>query len=113
MDRARGYVTIPPLLDGTNYDYWMSRMVAFLKSMDNKTWKVIINGWKHPVLKDKEGNDITKLKLEEGWSKDEDVLALGNSKALNALFNGVDKNMFRLIKRCTVAKCMGDSEKRS
>jgi hypothetical protein len=24
--------------------------------------------------------------------------------ALNALFNGVDKNMFRLIKQCTVAK---------
>ena len=34
----------------------------------------------------------------------EDELALGNSKALNALFNGVDKNMFRLIKQCTVAK---------
>jgi hypothetical protein len=31
-------------------------------------------------------------------------LALGNSKALNALFNGVDKNMPRLIKQCTVAK---------
>jgi beta-galactosidase/beta-glucuronidase len=31
-------------------------------------------------------------------------LALGNSKALNDLFNGVDKNMFRLIKQCIVAK---------
>ena len=31
-------------------------------------------------------------------------MALGNSKALNALFNGVDKNIFRLINTCTVAK---------
>jgi hypothetical protein len=30
-------------------------------------------------------------------------LALGNLKALNALFNEVDKNMFRLIKQCTLA----------
>ena len=33
-----------------------------------------------------------------------DELALGNSKALNALFNGVDKNIFRLINTCTVAQ---------
>jgi len=44
------------------------------------------------------------LKPEGKWSKAEDELALGNHKALNALFNGVDKYMFRLIKRCTVAK---------
>jgi len=43
------------------------------------------------------------LKPEEEWTKAEDELALGNSKALNALFNGVDKNMFRLIKQCIVA----------
>ena len=41
---------------------------------------------------------------EEEWTAAEDELALGNSKALNALFNGVDKNMFKLIKQCTVAK---------
>lgn len=31
-------------------------------------------------------------------------MALGNNKALNSLFNGVDKNMFRLINNCTMAK---------
>ena len=31
-------------------------------------------------------------------------MALANCKALNALFNGVDKNMFRLIKKYDVAK---------
>ena len=37
----------------------------------------------------KDGKDTTELKLEEDWSKNENELSLGNSKALNALFNGV------------------------
>ncbi|MCI53840.1 gag-protease polyprotein, partial [Trifolium medium] len=74
--------------------YWKSRMIAFLKSIDSKTWKAVLKGWVHPVITDKDGNATTKLKPEEDWSKEEDELALGNSKALNALFNGVDKNMY-------------------
>ncbi|KAK2359745.1 hypothetical protein QL285_085090 [Trifolium repens] len=104
MEQGGGYVTRPPLLDGSNYDYWKSRMVAFLKSIDSKTWKAVVKGWEHPVVTDKDGNNTAKLKSEVDWSKEEDELAHGNSKALNALFNGVDKNMFRLIKQCTVAK---------
>ncbi|KAL3034124.1 hypothetical protein AAZX31_02G175300 [Glycine max] len=53
---------------------------------------------------DTEGKPTNELKPEEDWTKEEDELALGNSKALNALFNGVDKNIFRLINTCTVAK---------
>ena len=89
----------PPLLDGTNYDYWKSRMMAFLKSMDSQTWKAVIKGWEHPVMR-----GTTNLKPEENWSKKEDELALANNKALNSLFSGVDKYIFRLIKQCTVAK---------
>jgi len=62
-----------------------------------------MKGWEHPIVLDKDGNRTTDLKLEE-WSKEEDELALENLKALNALFHGVDKNMFRLIKQCIVAK---------
>ena len=47
---------------------------------------------------DANGNRTYVLKPEEEWAAAEDELALGNSKALNALFNGVDKNIFRLIK---------------
>lgn len=39
--------------------------------------------------------DTTDLKPKEEWYKEEDELSLGNSKVLNALFNGVDKNIFR------------------
>ncbi|KAK2357392.1 gag-protease polyprotein [Trifolium repens] len=99
MDMEGGSAGRPPLLDGTNYDYWKSRMMAFLKSMDSQTWKAVIKGWEHPVMR-----GTTNLKPEENWSKKEDELALANNKALNALFSGVDKYMFRLIKQCTVAK---------
>jgi len=104
MDKEGGFVNRPPLLDGSNYDYWRSRMSAFLKSIDSKTWKAVLKGWEHPVALDEDGNRTKFLKPEEEWTVDEDELALGNSKALNALYNGVEKNMFRLIKQCTVAK---------
>ena len=95
----------PPIMDGTNYDYWEARMVVFLKSIDDKTWKAIVKGWKEPVNSVTEGSTTTlTLKKEEEWSKEEDEEALANSKALSAIFNGVDKNMFKLINTCTVAK---------
>ncbi|XP_058786979.1 uncharacterized protein LOC131661450 [Vicia villosa] len=44
------------------------------------------------------------LKPEVDWNQVEDELALANSKALNAIFNGVDRNFFRLVNTCEVAK---------
>ncbi|MCI64793.1 gag-pol polyprotein, partial [Trifolium medium] len=69
-----------------------------------RTWKAVVKGWDHPKIQDANGGDTAELKPEEEWSNAEDTAGLGNSIALNTLFNGVDKNMFRLIKRCTVAK---------
>jgi len=79
-------------------------MSAFLKSIDSKTWKAVLKGWEHPVALDIDGNKTTVLKPEEEWTAAEDELSLANSKALKALFNGVDKNMIRMIKQCTIAK---------
>jgi hypothetical protein len=73
-------------------------MTAILKSLDSRTWKAVFKGWEHPKIQDVNGADTTELKPEEQWTTAKDTLALGNNKALNVLFNGVDKNMFRLIK---------------
>jgi hypothetical protein len=62
----------------------------------------VLKGWDHPVVTNKER--VSTPKLEENWTKEEDEQALGNSKALNAIFNGVDTKMFKLIKHCVVAK---------
>jgi hypothetical protein len=104
MEKEGGFVNRPPLLDGTNYDCWKSRMSVFLKSIDSKTWKSVLKGSEHPVAFDKDGNKTAVLKSEEEWTTAEDESSLANSRALNAIFNGVDKNMFRMIKQCTVAK---------
>lgn len=97
-----GSINRPPCLDGTNYDYWKSRMEAFLRAQDSKTWKAVIKGWKHPTTTAEDGK--VSLKPEEEWTKEEDEAALGNSRALNAIYNGVDRNMFKLVHTCTVAK---------
>lgn len=49
----------------------------------------------------------TGLKPEVEWTNVEDNEDIGNSKALNSIFNGVDKNMFRLINTCTETNMLG------
>ena len=44
------------------------------------------------------------MKPEITWSTEEDRLANNNSEALNAIFNGVDANQFKLISTCETAK---------
>lgn len=97
MDKEGGFVNRPPLLDGSNYDYWKSRMSAFLKSIDRNRSKAVLKGWEHHMVLDKDGNKTVVLKPEEEWTTIEDALSLANSRALNVIFNGVDNNMFRMI----------------
>ena len=58
-----GSTTRPLVLDGTNYSYWKARMTAFLKSIDSKTWKVVVTGWSHPVTKIEGEKEILKPEL--------------------------------------------------
>lgn len=90
------------VLDVANYNYWKPMMVAFLKSIGKKAWKVMIKGWKHLVITFEDGT--TSLKPKAEWMDAEEEEALGNYKALNAILNGVDKNMSKLINTCSEAK---------
>ncbi|CAM8974538.1 unnamed protein product [Rhodiola kirilowii] len=92
----------PPLLEGPNYAYWKSKIKAFLKSLDEKAWRAALVGWTEPMMANPEG--VVMPKLEALWSEADDVAAVGNSKALNAIFYGVDENVFKLIAECEVAK---------
>ena len=64
-------------------------MTAFLKYIDSKTWKIVVTGWSYPVTKTEDGKEILKPKLQ--WSEAEDEASFGNSRALNAIFNGVER----------------------
>ena len=90
-----------PLLDGNNYAYWKIRMVAFLKAIDLKVWKSIEKGYSLPNVTTA---GITSLKSEEQWTKDEELAATCNSRAFNAIHNGVSMSEFRRISTCTTAK---------
>ncbi|MCI68714.1 gag-pol polyprotein, partial [Trifolium medium] len=72
MDTEGGNVTRPPILTDSNYDNWKSRMIAFLKFIDSRTWKAVLKGWDHPKVKDSNGADTDELKPEEEWSAAED-----------------------------------------
>ena len=77
-------------------------MKAFIKVIDGNVWRAVLTGWEYLVTKDTEGKET--LKLEAIWSIEEDKLAKNSSKALNAIFNGVDVNQFKLISTCEIAK---------
>jgi hypothetical protein len=79
-------------------------MTAFLKNIDSKVWKAVLTGWDHPTITSKEGTSTGVLKPEVEWTPDEEAAAHSNKRAIYALFNGVDTNMFKLIKNCVSAK---------
>ena len=68
-----GSTSCHPLLDGTNYGYWKVRMHAFIKSIDEKAWRSVLQGWKPPTKIDVEGKTIFKDKAD--WTLEEDVLS--------------------------------------
>ena len=73
-------------------------MMAFIKALDERAWRSVLSCWKHSTITNYKGKTSQKLELE--WTSEEDKLASYNSKALNAIFNAVDSNQFKLISTC-------------
>ncbi|XP_075475760.1 uncharacterized protein LOC142511387 [Primulina tabacum] len=96
----------PPVLDGTNYSLWKVKIRYYIKSLDERAWQRVINGWTPPVMIDQEGDKWPKP--ETDWTADEVQNSNHNSKALNAIFTSVGMNMFSLITNCTSAKSAWD-----
>jgi len=40
---------VPPHFDGNSYVYWKVRMKTFFKSLDERVWLSIENGWERPT----------------------------------------------------------------
>ena len=70
--------------------------------MNMKSWKVMMKGWSHPVVKNKDG--IESLKSKKNWSKEKNELASSNSQVLDALLHGVDKDDLKRLTICTMTK---------
>ncbi|XP_073063983.1 uncharacterized protein [Primulina eburnea] len=102
MEGSTNTVFRPPVLDGSNYALWKVKMRVFIKSIDERAWQRVLDGWSPPKLEDADGD--TRLKPESTWTVDEVHSSNFNSKALNAVFSSVDTRMFNLITNCVCAK---------
>ena len=91
----------PPLLEGMNYLIWKTKMRSFLCSLDDDVWFSILEGYKIPADVTEEGS-VPKSRSK--WTVQEKRDSNMNSKALNALFCGVDDLNFRYIQNCKIAK---------
>ncbi|KAL5580013.1 hypothetical protein UlMin_012455 [Ulmus minor] len=91
----------PPLFEGMNYLIWKTKMRSFLCSLDDDVWFSILEGYKIPAEVTEQGS-VPKSRSK--WTIQEKRDSNMNSKALNALFCGVDDLNFRYIQNCKIAK---------
>ncbi|KAG9446372.1 hypothetical protein H6P81_012500 [Aristolochia fimbriata] len=101
MIKDGGSSARPPLLEGTNYPYWKARMIAYIKSIDEDVWLTVLEGWTRPTI-ELEGKMLDKP--EKNWTDKEKKSSNLNSKALNAIFCGVNLEEFSRMSAITSAK---------
>ena len=87
-------LVIPSYFDGNIYAYWKVRMKAFLKSIDERVWLSIENGWERPTTTIGE------------WTTAQKEVASFNRKAMNATFNAVSMEEFKKLKCGDCSHCM-------
>ena len=76
-------------------------MRVFLKSIDERVWLAVVNGWTPPTITT---GTVTTLKPTTLWDKTDFDSCGWNSKAMNAIYNGVTTEEFRRISNCEIAK---------
>ena len=79
----------PPQFDGSNYPYWKAKMTTYIKSINNKVWKVV----------------ETKIEIEdpENPTAVEEVLLQNNDIALSVIHNAINERIFEQIKNIEMA----------
>ena len=80
MDKEGGFLNRPPILDGTNYDYWKVRMLDFIKYVDNKAQNVVVKGWDPPKIVGPDGKATNVLKEEEDQDDKDEKASEGTLK---------------------------------
>ena len=87
-----GYsLVILPHFDGSNYAYWKVRMKAFLKLIDERVWNSVEYGWEKPTTPTSE------------WQTSQKEVAAFSSKTMNAIFNTVSMEEFKIIFNVEIA----------
>jgi hypothetical protein len=94
MESTNSYKNGIPQFDGQKYAFWSIRMKTYIQAQGFQVWKSIVDGYKAPVVPPT--NDKV-VKLGEN-----------NSKATNALLNGLSDTVFTKVPHCKSAKDIRD-----
>jgi hypothetical protein len=90
------------LFDGAHYNYWKTRMMIYIQSIDYNVWEVIEFGL-HKLTKvikvDGKSDQIISKPREEYDEDDKRKLSL-NAKAKNLLYCALNINEFNRINTC-------------
>ncbi|XVF31864.1 hypothetical protein REPUB_Repub17cG0031000 [Reevesia pubescens] len=54
----------PPLFDGTNYQFWSTRIAVYIQEYDMDMWDVIMDGPFIPKKKNVANEEVLKPKVE-------------------------------------------------
>jgi hypothetical protein len=94
MERNNMYKNGIPQFDGQNYAFWSRRMKTYVQAQGFEVWKSVVDGYKEPTVPP----------TNENGRK----LSLNNSKAKNALLNGLCDSVYVKVMHCSSAKEIWD-----
>ena len=90
----------PSLFIGSDYGYWKTRMILYIKAQDYHVWRVIENG---PHIPTKTVEGATIVKLESEWNEADVKLIELNYKAMSSLYCALDPNEYNRVSGCNLA----------
>jgi hypothetical protein len=94
MESTNSFKNVIPQFDGQKYAFWSIRMKTYIHAQGLQVWQSIVDGYTTPVVPPT--NDKA-VKLGEN-----------NSKATNALLNGLSDTVFTKVSHCKSAKEIWD-----
>jgi hypothetical protein len=94
MESTNSYKNGIPQFDGQKYAFWSMRMKTYIQAQGFQVWQSIVDGYIAPIVPPT--NDKA-VKLGEN-----------NSKAINALLNGLSDTVFTKVAHCKYAKEIWD-----
>ena len=81
----------PPLFNGTNYNYWATRMRIYMQANGFDIWNITQTEYLIPTTE------------FSSWSTTQKIDATSNAKAMNILFCALDRNEFNRVSMCSTA----------
>jgi hypothetical protein len=94
MESTNSYKNGIPQFDGQKYAFWSIRMKAYIQAQGFQVWQSIVDGYTTPAVPPTSDKAV---KLSEN-----------NSKAINALLNGLGDTVFTKVAHCKSAKEIWD-----